>query len=143
MPMNLKRYPPNWKEISLSVREAAGNKCQRCGVANGAVIFRSADCASWFDPAQDAYFEWPSGKPLPDWYEAEMKDKPTRIVLTVAHTGPNKHDKFDCSSLEALCQLCHLTEDRDDHIRNAAETRMRQRACGSLFDMQPRCGSSR
>lgn len=49
------------------------------------------------------------------------------VVLTVAHTGPHKHDKHDLSSLEALCQKCHLAEDLEDHVRNAAETRRRKR----------------
>ena len=31
MPMDKKRYPTNWKEIALSVKERAGWKCQGCG----------------------------------------------------------------------------------------------------------------
>ena len=31
MPMDKARYPANWKEIALSVKEKAGWKCQQCG----------------------------------------------------------------------------------------------------------------
>jgi len=51
MPMRKDAYPSDWPKISRSVRERAGQKCQRCGVANGAVIFRSVDGQSWYDPA--------------------------------------------------------------------------------------------
>lgn len=33
-PENKARYPKNWKQISLRIRERAGNKCEDCGVAN-------------------------------------------------------------------------------------------------------------
>ena len=31
MPMERERYPANWKEISMRVKEQAGWKCQQCG----------------------------------------------------------------------------------------------------------------
>lgn len=31
MPMDKKRYPKNWREIALGVKEAAGWKCEKCG----------------------------------------------------------------------------------------------------------------
>lgn len=31
MPMDRSRYPANWKQIALAVKEAAGWKCQACG----------------------------------------------------------------------------------------------------------------
>lgn len=44
----------------------------------------------------------------------------SRVVLTIAHVGPTKHDKMDCRDevLFALCQRCHLNEDREEHIQN-------------------------
>lgn len=33
-PENKARYPKNWKEISLRIRERAGNKCEGCGAEN-------------------------------------------------------------------------------------------------------------
>jgi hypothetical protein len=35
MPIDLSKYPDNWKEISSRIRfERAGNKCENCGVEN-------------------------------------------------------------------------------------------------------------
>jgi len=34
LPENRHLYPKNWKEISLSVRKNAGNKCEFCGAEN-------------------------------------------------------------------------------------------------------------
>ena len=114
MPMDRSTYPKDWPAISRRVREEAGQKCQRCGVANGAFVVRAGDRVDVLD-GRSAEIAAREGK------------KVTRIVLTVAHTGPNKHGKHDLSSLEALCQRCHLREDLDDHVRHAAETRRRRR----------------
>lgn len=32
---NRSRYPANWKAISTSIRERAGNRCEQCGAENG------------------------------------------------------------------------------------------------------------
>ena len=42
MPMKPERYPPDWKAISARIRERAGNRCEQCGVENGALIMRQA-----------------------------------------------------------------------------------------------------
>jgi 5-methylcytosine-specific restriction endonuclease McrA len=33
-PENKDRYPKDWKQISLRIRERADNKCENCGVEN-------------------------------------------------------------------------------------------------------------
>jgi 5-methylcytosine-specific restriction endonuclease McrA len=33
-PENIHRYPKDWKQISLRIRERAGNRCENCGVEN-------------------------------------------------------------------------------------------------------------
>jgi hypothetical protein len=88
-----KRYPANWKEISLQVRSQADWTCERCGAKQG--------------------------EPHPI--------TKSKVVLTVAHLGPNKHDKMDCSHGAALCQRCHLREDSEEHIANAKQTRGRKK----------------
>lgn len=35
MPMDRSKYPPDWKAISLRIRERAGWKCELCGIAQG------------------------------------------------------------------------------------------------------------
>ena len=95
MPMNRADYPKNWEEISLNVRQAAGWKCQQCGIRQGALTAKAART-----------------------FRCTAK-----VVLTVAHLGETKHNKHDVSNLAALCQSCHLAEDRTDHNKAAAETR--------------------
>lgn len=104
MPVDYSRYPADWHEISKALRAKAGNRCEWCGAANGQPHPRTG----------------------------------SRVVLTVAHLGAplpgsrypwgDAHDKHDVRTcnLAALCQACHLGYDRDDHAKNAAETR-RQR----------------
>jgi 5-methylcytosine-specific restriction endonuclease McrA len=38
MPMQRDRYPADWEAISLRVREAAGWKCEFCGIAQGTEV---------------------------------------------------------------------------------------------------------
>lgn len=38
---NKNRYPKNWREISARIRERAGDKCEQCGVPNGATVERN------------------------------------------------------------------------------------------------------
>lgn len=104
MPWIRSKYPKDWAAISLACRARAGWKCERCGAKQGELTERS-----------------------------KRLGLPWKVVLTAAHTGPNKHNKADCSHLEALCQRCHLKEDMADHVRHAHETRRRKReAAGQL-----------
>lgn len=103
MPMDATRYPANWKEISLHIRNRDGWVCKWCGAENG--------------------------KPNP---VTGSKVILTVAHLGTQHddgTPGNKHDKMDVRecNLAALCQRCHLNFDRDEHATNAAKTRMRKR----------------
>lgn len=40
MPIRKNDYPPNWKEISLQVRDEAEQCCEWCGAPNHMVIRR-------------------------------------------------------------------------------------------------------
>lgn len=35
MPMDISKYPPDWKAISLRIRERDGWRCKFCGAENG------------------------------------------------------------------------------------------------------------
>lgn len=135
--MYYSKYPKNWKEISLQIREdRAEDRCEWCGVRNGAVGAR--DLTGKFHTRQEIGwlnvddFNLLFGK---DAYAHSMKY--ITIVLTVAHLGipypdgrpGNKHDKSDCraENLAALCQRCHLNFDRSDHLARARATRERKR----------------
>ena len=129
MPIDYKRYPANWKEISLRIRERDGQRCKSCHVPNGAL--RNTITGEWTRNLMQAE----------TWHLVDG-DKVTKIVLTVAHLGTahadgrpgDKHDKHDVrdENLAALCQKCHLALDRDDHIRNAKTTRARKRGLGMM-----------
>lgn len=129
MPWERSRYPDDWEAISRRIRfERAGGKCEWCGVPNGAYITRNKR-----EPRRVTVYR--------DELAAEVAamegERVVRVVLTVAHLGVarpdgspgDKHDKSDVrdENLAALCQACHLNYDRDDHLRNAAETRRRKR----------------
>lgn len=132
MPMDKRRYPENWKEISAYIRfERAGGRCEWCGVVHGAVGARDR-FGTWHDEDDIHFLNSDVGFSL-------FGDFPSmvRIVLTTAHLGVpypdgrpgNKHDKMDVrpENLAALCQRCHLNYDRDEHIQNARRTRLRMK----------------
>ncbi|ULG90669.1 hypothetical protein FH593_20435 (plasmid) [Leptospira interrogans] len=111
-PENKKLYPSNWKEISLSIRNRAGNKCEWCGVRNKKWVQRTEN-AVWTKEKD------PSNKE--EEFELKLLGY-SKIVLTVAHLN---HDPSDCrdENLRALCQKCHLNYDKALHIKNSRITR--------------------
>jgi len=124
MPIRKQDYPPNWKEISLSIRRRANGLCEWCGAPNGQWILRDPK------PKQFQYFAiGPNGKMqgvpyqdfqvyfpqslAPDYYK---KQGAVKIILTVAHLDRNRENN-DPENLAALCQRCHLNHDRQaQHI---------------------------
>jgi len=104
------RYPDNWNEISLSIKERAGWQCECTGEC---ALHRGIRCTERNDT--DAQFA--AGK----------------VVLTVAHLN---HCKSDCrpENLKAMCNTCHLRYDLNLHARNAFENRRNGKAAGDLFD---------
>jgi hypothetical protein len=145
MPMRTEAYPPDWKAISLRIRERAGWKCEQCGVPNKAYILRSSvDPARWVreDPEGEYFYLDMQGRGLRE-APAEFNDDPDNpgawktVILTVHHIGVDKpdgtpgdpHDKMDVrdENLVALCQRCHLLADLPLHIANAKATRNRKR----------------
>lgn len=131
MPMDRSRYPDDWETISARIREREGNRCKWCGAQNGAIGYRllNGEFVKIADSAEEVGMQ--ADALALDGFNL------IRIVLTVAHLGVprpdgtpgDKNDKMDVrdENLAALCQKCHLNYDRDDHIRNAAETRRRRR----------------
>jgi len=41
MPINYKKYPPNWNEIRERILKRANNKCEFCDVENYSVVWRN------------------------------------------------------------------------------------------------------
>lgn len=105
MPVDLKRYPSEWREISQSIRFGrAGGVC-----------------------------EWPGctarhGEPNP---VTGSKIVLTTAHLPIDANGIpcDAHDKMHATefNLLALCQRHHLMLDHADHMAHAAETRRQKR----------------
>lgn len=108
-PENVGRYPKNWKDISLAIRERAGQRCEcegECG------LHPNARCTE----RNGEFAKWAKGK----------------IVLTVAHLN---HTPEDCraDNLKAMCQRCHLRYDCAHHMETARNTRRSRKAIGELI----------
>lgn len=126
MPVDWKDYPPDWEQIALRVKEAAGWVCVQCGRPcrrPGETI--QAFCERLM---LDAYENDEEGLALP-YVEGEIipeaKAYPQRFTLTCHHPD---HDKSNPNArLEVLCSGCHLRADAQHHATNAAATRRRKR----------------
>lgn len=118
--MNIAEYHPDWRWISMQIREQADHQCEWCGVPNHAVGARDRN-NHWHNADAIDHMNSDVGYGLFGDYP-----KIIRIVLTVAHIDHDKANN-DPSNLAALCQRCHLNHDRLHH----AETRRRKRAAQS------------
>lgn len=97
MPIDYRKYPPNWKtEIRPAILKRANDCCEFCGVRNGTTVYRQR--AKRNRGQSSSYTNITS----------------TKIVLTVAHLN---HDVTDNrpENLRALCQKCHLDYDKEHH----------------------------
>lgn len=107
MPIDYKKYPPNWKtEIRPRILARANNCCEECSVPNYAIGVRLPE-----EPAN--FVLLPEGHAADAFMlDAEGKLKAIKIVLTVAHLDhdPENWDVKD-DRLKALCQRCHLQYD--------------------------------
>lgn len=112
MPIDLSRYPVNWKAISAAIFERSGGRCECTG-----------ECGLHTDRCEARH-----------GYHHPVTD--SKVIQTTAHLGTqkpdgspgDKHDKLDCrpENLKSMCQRCHLIFDLPDHIKHAAETRQRK-----------------
>ena len=121
MPIKKELYPANWSDISASIRQRAGNKCESCGVANHAVGARGR-FGEWRNEDDIHHLDSNSGYCL---YGDEFPEM-IRIVLTVAHLNQNPADNRP-ENLKCLCQRCHLNHDRPWNVTKIRETWARKR----------------
>lgn len=132
-PENKARYPKNWKAISLAIREAAGQKCEKCAAPNGAMIGRGIgrDAGTYWHDGLVRNAE--TGEAL--WYQRASEYEgaaPVKVVLTVAHLN---HVPEDCrpENLRAWCQRCHNRHDAKTRAAGIKERRRATAAAGDLF----------
>ena len=109
MPIDYKKYPPNWKtEIRPRILKRANNCCEFCGVANNDMGYR--------DEEGEFFALHPSF--ANQVFLEDTGYKLIKIVLTIAHLDHDEgnHDVKD-DRLAALCQKCHLTYDASEKAR--------------------------
>jgi len=98
-PENKNRYPKDWKQISLAIKERSGWQCEcegECGLH--------------------------PGKRCEELHREPAKWAKGTVILTVAHLD---HQPENCGegNLKAMCQRCHLRYDVTHH----SESRCRRR----------------
>lgn len=105
MPIDYKKYPPNWKALSKELRFIrAQGRCEQCGAEN--------------------YQPHPiTGSRVILTVAHKGIDKPDG-------TPGSKTDLFDLrpENLIVLCQRCHLNFDRPENLEKGWQTRKRNRA---------------
>jgi hypothetical protein len=112
MPVDITRYPENWKEISYRIRfERGAGQCECTGECR--TLHIAGRCTAK--------------------HGEEHPLTGTIVILTTAHLGTekpdgtpgDKHDKLDVrdENLKGMCQRCHLLFDLDEHIAHAKTTR--------------------
>jgi 5-methylcytosine-specific restriction endonuclease McrA len=127
---NRSRYPKDWHQIAARIRERAGDRCEQCGVQNGAMILRGTHKGRhvWqhvgcvFNDVFDAV----TGDRLPgqNFDTCHFPKPPIRVVLTVAHLDHNPENCAD-DNLAALCQRCHNAYDAPHRAATRADRRNR------------------
>jgi hypothetical protein len=127
-PENRAKYPADWKTVVVPrIRARSGDKCERCGVANGAV--------GWREKQGGFVMLGRSPEEAGERCDAAADDghKVIRIVLTVAHL--HDPDPANCAddNLAHLCQRCHNLHDAPMRVKHARQTRRAGRAIGDLF----------
>lgn len=99
-PENKNRYPADWKDISLRIKERAGWQCEcegECG--RGTHLER-----------------------CPNTHGNPAYGTGSKVILTTAHLN-HTPENCDDDNLKAMCQGCHLHYDKDHHTQTRANTR--------------------
>lgn len=128
---NLARYPKDWLAIRARIQQRAGNKCEQCGVRNGAWGYR-ADGTFHRVNKQQMIEMVRRGR---EWVKPPFNFGPHRIIEIVCTTAHLDHVPEHCTddNLRFWCQKCHLAYDHEHHMRSARETRREGKAVGDMF----------
>lgn len=137
MPIDYKKYPPNWKtEIRPRILKRANNCCEFCKVPNYALIERGKYNGIFAYQDMDGnIFNAENGEYINSDYLGSLENpKGTKVILTIAHLDHDKenHDVSD-DRLKALCQRCHLGYDMEKHQKNRQETMNKRKGLSDLF----------
>jgi hypothetical protein len=104
----------------------AGNRCENCQAPHLHIVKRRA-LGTWLEEipvfGEGIKRRWRDRdghillRPPP-----AVPTRKVRIVITVGHLNHTPGDDRD-ENLRAMCQWCHLAHDRQQHTKNAHETR--------------------
>jgi|ERR1700677_411568 len=123
MPIDYKKYPPNWKsEIVPAVLLRAENRCECCGLQNHSFVWA---IKLWVKDDKGKY------KLRSIWFR-DMRDaereatmytvRRVKVVLTISHTDHDEtNQNVQLDRLKALCQICHLRYDANEKYRRSTE----------------------
>lgn len=120
MPIDYKRYPPNWGDLRMQVLRRSNGVCEHCGLLNYSVVYgiklwikevnRYKLRSLWFRDERDAK------------READGPIRKIRVVLTIAHLDHDEtNHEVTIERLSALCQMCHLRYDANEKFRRVKE----------------------
>lgn len=132
------RYPKDWPAISAVARFKAGNRCQDCGLKNGALGGRLPD-GSWREalPTGDNGIVnlWPE----PGFAAPCVGGRSLLIIRIVLTVGHKNHKPEDCSpkNLRVWCQQCHLRYDAKNKAAGRSLRERARRVVRDLFDADP------
>lgn len=100
-PEELAKYPPDWKEVSLRIKERAGWRCECAGECGGRVHL----------------FERLVGEGRCTVRHGDDRGGKRGVTLTTAHLD---HDPANCAdgNLKAMCEGCHNRYDLPTRVAN-------------------------
>lgn len=122
MPIDYKKYHPDWKKlIRPAILNRANNCCEQCGVKNYEYGYRDAD-GKWYeaqmimDALDNTGYDYFSHELSNCYHKNGELTRCIKIILTIAHLDHNP-DNNEYSNLKALCQRCHLRYDVKEKVR--------------------------
>lgn len=130
MPIDYKKYPPNWKtEIVPAVLARANNCCEfeGCKFKNGQLVFRGKmnKKIEWFETFEEA---------LERCDQFMVWHIPIKVVLTIAHLDHDEtNHEVRLDRLKAMCQLHHLRYDAKEKYRRQKENWEKKSGQQKLF----------
>ena len=136
MPMNRSKYPVDWPQISLMIRqERARWRCECTGECGTDHEAENATLPDLLEVVAELYPTLHVAHRCLAVHNAPHPITGSWVVLTVAHlcdgwcaeAAPGRRHCGTMLHLKAMCQRCHLRLDRHQHARNAAATRAQRR----------------
>lgn len=127
-------YPIDWAQLTDMVRfERAKGRCEHCQRPHGKIVCHLGD-GRWWD---DAVGSWRDdrGRAVRNAPPLPLADHTptTRVYLATAHLDNNPGHN-EGRNLRALCQRCHIIQDRPEHLRRRRLAFLMTRAIGDLFE---------